>query len=314
MQFEQPAELNRYVDASIPLTWRFRWQSLKPSLPILLCISVLFVEHVAFRLWLNDRSLLSELPLLLLCSLFPLVLVMLAFEAQVRIGHRMKRKLNLQPKRVLISPAKYNRIRYNQIRAWRLAPIAGAPELTRLSVEYSFDRNGRRAREWSIVFDRGQEHAFLFELEYWRQLGSVAGPVIRLPEPLGPRKPQIKFRSMAAMALGFYCLVHGLPLLGAGLLPADNHSTESQSTSRFTAKEQAKMRATISHHFTSPQAFRKFLLVTGGSLTALGGGLYFWGASTTQCALKASGLPMNGNQSGRRQPHSKTQARFAIGE
>src|SRR5436190_12218701 len=99
MQFEQPAELNRYIDATIPLTWTVRWRAVKPVLPILVCCSVLFFERVAFRLWLNDRSLVSELPLLLVCSLFPVALVLLAFEAQVRLTHRTKRKIALQPKR-----------------------------------------------------------------------------------------------------------------------------------------------------------------------------------------------------------------------
>ena len=52
-QFEQTAELNRHVDATIPLTWSVRWKAIRPVLPMLACCSVLLVEQVAFRLWLN---------------------------------------------------------------------------------------------------------------------------------------------------------------------------------------------------------------------------------------------------------------------
>src|SRR5438445_4624479 len=95
MQFEQPAELNRYIDATIPHNWTVRWRALKPALPILVCCSILLVEQTAFRLWLNDRSLVSELPLLFVCSLVPVALGMLAFEVQVRLTHRAKRRITL---------------------------------------------------------------------------------------------------------------------------------------------------------------------------------------------------------------------------
>ena len=43
------------------------------------------MEQIAFRLWLNDRSLLSEFPLLVVCSLFPVVLIMAVFEVLTRV-------------------------------------------------------------------------------------------------------------------------------------------------------------------------------------------------------------------------------------
>ena len=39
-QFEQTAELNRHVDATIPLTWAVRWKAIRPILPMLACCSV----------------------------------------------------------------------------------------------------------------------------------------------------------------------------------------------------------------------------------------------------------------------------------
>jgi len=281
MQFEQPAELNKYIDTTIPLTWTVRWRAVKPVLPILVCCSVLFVERVAFQLWLNDRSLVSELPLLLVCSLFPVTLVLLAFEAQVRLTHRSKRKITLQPKRILISPAKYTRIAYKQVSRWRLEPLAGAPELTKLTLEYSFGRKSKLQREWSMVLRKtDQEHQFLSELELLRQMNSSAAPVVRLPEPFVLLKPQRRLRSMVAVAVGLYLLLHGFPLLLASVIPPTGHSDPSPSESRFSAKETAKLRRTVSRSFSSPQQFRIFVLVTGSTLTTLGGVLYFWGLSS----------------------------------
>jgi hypothetical protein len=79
-QFEQTAELNRHVDATIPLTWAVRWKAIQPVLPMLACCSVLLVEQVVFRLWLNDRIFVEELPLLVACLMLPGALVTLASE------------------------------------------------------------------------------------------------------------------------------------------------------------------------------------------------------------------------------------------
>jgi len=71
---------------------------------MLLCCSALLVEQVAFRLWLNDGSLLSELPLLAFCFLLPVVLMIAAFEALTRIKQRSKRTIKPEQKRISISP------------------------------------------------------------------------------------------------------------------------------------------------------------------------------------------------------------------
>ncbi|MGA2867050.1 MAG: hypothetical protein ABSF95_21450 [Verrucomicrobiota bacterium] len=278
MRIEQPAGLNKHVDPSIPLTWVFRWQELKPLLPLLVCCGIVLVEQVVFRLWLNDRSLISELPLLLVCALTPLALWMAAVEAQVRVAHRTKRTIKLEPKRLSISPAKHNRIAWNQIVAWRLEPLANAPEFSKLTLEYSLGKKGKLRREWSMVLRQpDQQQAFLSELEHLRQVGSNPAPVIQLPEPCLPRASRRHLRGMVMLALGFWCLVHGLPLLGVGLLPPGRRPDEPRSASEFTPKETAKLQRTVTRLFPSREQYRLFLLVTGGGMTALGLGLYFRG-------------------------------------
>jgi len=280
MQFEQPPELNRYVDSTIPLTWAVRWRLLKPGLPLLCVCSLLMVEQAAFRLWLNDRSLLSALPLLLTCALFPVIFLPLVGEVQVRLAHRSKRSINLQAKRVSISPAKYNRIAWKQIRAWRLEPVASGPGLTKLTIDYALGNKGRMRREWSMILRQSdQEHAFLSELECSRQMGSNGAPVVRCVEQTMPQTSKRRVRSVVAFALGLYLLLHGLPLFLVGLTPPTRHSDEPQSNSRFSPKERAKLKEMVGRHFSSPQQFHVLLVALGGGLTALGGGLYFWSLS-----------------------------------
>jgi hypothetical protein len=279
MQFEQGAELNRFVDASIPLTWAVRWQAWKPSLPLLICGSLFLVEQVAFRLWLNNRSLRSELPLLAACALVPIALIMIAFEVQVRITHRSKRKLKLGAKHISISPAKYNRVALERIRSWRLEPVAEAPVFSKLMLEYALDKKHKLLREWSMVFRPEQKGAFLSEMEQLRQTSQTSAEVLLLTQPLVRRKVKRRLRSGAAVALGFYCIMHGLPLLGGSLFPSSGESEQSGRGSQFTAREKAKLREFLALHFASADEFRKFMIVASGTLTILGAGFYFWGLS-----------------------------------
>ena len=294
-QFEQPAELNRHVDATIPLTWSVRWKAIRPVLPMLACCSVLLVEQVAFRLWLNDRNFVAELPMLVACLMLPVALVTLASEVQVRISHRSKRRIRLEPKRIVINPAKYNCIPWKQVAAWRLEPLSHSPGLSKLTVEYSLAKGGKRPREWSMVLRQAdQEHALLSELEYFRQKGSNTSPVVRLDEPALPRASNRRPRSMVAAALGLYLLLHGLPLLGVGLLPPDRSSDETRS-SRFSSRETAKLKRFVLHNFASAEEFRRDMLAAGGGLTIMGAGLYFWGLSTP----KRSDAPAVNESAGR---------------
>ena len=130
-----------------------------------------------------------------------------------------------------------------------------------------------------VLRQADQEHALLSELEYFRQKGSNTSPVVRLDEPALPRASNRRPRSMVAAALGVYLLLHGLPLLGVGLLPPDRSSDETRS-SRFSSKETAKLKRFVLQTFTSAEEFRRVMLAAGGGLTIMGVGLYFWGLST----------------------------------
>jgi hypothetical protein len=73
--------------------------------------------------------------------------------------------------------------------------------------------------------------------------------------------------------------MHGLPLLVGCLFPSSGEAEQSRSGSRLTVREKAKLGQFVVQHFSSLEEFRKFMIVTAGSLTVLGAGFYFWGLS-----------------------------------
>ena len=68
----------------IPLAWAVRRQSLKTGLPLRACCAIPLVEELGFRFWLSDQRLIFVLPLLLICTITPIGLVMVAVEVQLR--------------------------------------------------------------------------------------------------------------------------------------------------------------------------------------------------------------------------------------
>ena len=199
---------------TIPLTWSVRWKAIRPVLPMLACCSVLLVEQVAFRLWLNDRNFVAELPILVACLMLPVALVTLASEVQVRIPTGARGGSGLSRSRISINPAKYNRIPWKQVAAWRLEPLPHSPGLSKITVEYSLAKGGKRPREWSMVLRQAdQEHAFY---QNW----NTSGRKDRIPHPCSPRQAghcqgfNRRPRSIVAVALGLYLLLPACRCLG----------------------------------------------------------------------------------------------------
>ncbi len=130
-----------------------------------------------------------------------------------------------------------------------------------------------------VLRQADQEQEFLSELEHLRQRGLHSKDAVRLTEASSPRPVNVRARSMLAVALGLYFLVHGLPLLAVGLVPGNRPSEQSRSSSEFSPKQNAKIKQVIRTTFSSPGQFKIFLIATGGGLTASGAVLYFWGLS-----------------------------------
>src|SRR4051794_22395936 len=127
MTIEQPATLNRFVHSDMPLTWATRRKWLGSIWPILVFNSVVMAEQVAFHAWVNDQSLLTRLPLLLVAALVPFAFVVLALEISLRLKFGAKRVLKGGAKEVYISSAKQPRIRWKHVQRWRLEPVPNEP-------------------------------------------------------------------------------------------------------------------------------------------------------------------------------------------
>lgn len=290
MLTEQPSELNKFVDPTIPLTWRVRWTVLKPGLPLLITCAVLLSEMVAFRLWLNDRSLVSNLHLLVAGPIFLMALFFGALEADIRSRQRARRTLLIGAKSIRISPAKFGRIPWKRITEWRLEPIAHAPGLSKLTLLFHLTKHRQSLRQWAMVLqERDQEHALISELEHLRQIGVNTAQVVKLREPsMGQPQRKVPVRGLVLASLVFYLCVHGFPLLGVGLMPSAK-SSDDPAPSRFSARESAKLGKTVAHYFSSIRQFRSFLIITGGSMTAVGVGLWVYAMSTFKPPARLNG-------------------------
>jgi hypothetical protein len=291
IRFEQSPELNKYVDPTIPLTWAVRWNALNVGLPVLLISSLLMAEMLAYRLWLDDRSLLSNLHVFLGVAAVPVAFLLVVLEVTMRLSHRSKRTLKLGPKRIAISPAKYNQIRWQNIKTWQIEPLAGAGDLSKLTLEYSLSKRATIPRRWSMVLERReQERAFLSALETFRQSGANAAPLTQLTSPELRVTPRLSMRPMVALAIAFYLFAQGAPLLAVGLSHSGSRDAGSSSNSELTPRERAKLQHFISRHFTSKEQLIQVLLTVGGGMTSFAAVLYVYALYSMKTQRKAPQL------------------------
>jgi len=55
MTIEQKPELNRFADASFPVTWPKRWRAFKLTLPVWVFMWVCTIEMGVLNAWLTNR-------------------------------------------------------------------------------------------------------------------------------------------------------------------------------------------------------------------------------------------------------------------
>jgi len=174
---------------------RTRWQDLPVELarfavsaravfPILLVSSVLTLEIVAVRLWLDDQAfsvgmlLRLALAFMALFLVLGLVVILLGVLALLPIGKgkRAKRTLRLDEKGVRLSQTEYDRVSWRDVRRWFLAPVPDQEGLACLTLERGGGTRPIRAY-WSILLDgREKVPAFLSEMECLRQRGATKAP------------------------------------------------------------------------------------------------------------------------------------------
>ena len=298
-QSELSSEPNRPT-ADIGRTW---WRDLRAELtrsaapmrvifPILLASSVLALEMVAIRQWLDDQAFSAGMLLrLLLAFLAPflvafmvpfliivLMLILLGIQAILPMGQGKpaKRTLRLEEKSVRLSQTKYDRVSWNDVRRWFLAPVPDLEGLACLTLERGRGTRPHRAY-WSILLDRREKvPAFLSEVEILRQRGVTKALVVELVRPMPERK--LNAKGLWAIALAFLLFVHGFPLLMVGLMPHDSKDKTSHPTPNEQRNLERAMRVVVREfHVTNLKELRMLFGLSGGALTGAAIGVYAWG-------------------------------------
>lgn len=159
IKFVQLGELNRYVDDSIPLTWKKRWDALRVSLPILIFCGAAFVPYLVLNAILEQSWAPIQrtiIPLLL----FPLVLLLI-FEITLRVHQRSKRILLLKDNRIVFHAGENPKwVKWSEIAAVRFEPIPETSEFCITLVEAKA-RNGKAGRPWALVLPWGDVKSLL---------------------------------------------------------------------------------------------------------------------------------------------------------
>ncbi|MCX7722464.1 MAG: hypothetical protein N2379_05320 [Verrucomicrobiae bacterium] len=286
MEFVQPASLNRLVDP--PLTWRKKLEVIKPLLPSIVVSGVIMAELVAFRLWAENKNILTNLPLVLLALLVPPAVCIAAIELNFHVNNWTKRRLRLGTKGIRITHAKHGNIRWEQVKRWLFAPVPDQPEHEMVTVEYTLDRSGRRIRSWRIVLAHpDQAQVLKTELNHLRERGITTAPVIELSEPIAPPERKLRVRGMVQAALALFFFAHAVPLLTTGLSSPDRHANQPLRAMPSEAAQEDRGRAVL-RRFASQKEFRRACVIGGSVLAALSAAFYAWGLiAMWQAAKKA---------------------------
>ncbi len=273
MTIEQKPELNRYVDPSIPLTWRYRWRQLKLLLPIWIFAWVCLLETGIFQAWAANRLsfglVLADLGggIALLLFLFGIL------EVGIRLRQRSKRVLRIDDNRIVVKPARNQFLRLKQISKFQFEPIAEAPTCTKLRVFTSGSKRQGRAF-WSMVLESPTQMRELIGCLQMKEVAASARYEIEIVEkPLQPESPvPISYLGISLYLGGMFLLLHGVPLLFVAL--SRGHSGHD---SDMTEDQRAKFGRWIASHFSSVDQLRHFSLCLGLALTVLGLAMLIWG-------------------------------------
>jgi hypothetical protein len=262
-KIEQPAELNRFVDRSIPLTWAYRWEQLRIVLPILIFCVVLLGGQGLLVIWSEDAW--ERLPVVAIAMVGLIPFFMIMIEFLIRIRHWSKRILVLREKKIVFGDKRAWH-QWNVVRAFRLEPIANQRELRKLSIEYQYPK-AKSAREWSLVIDRPESAKTVLE-ELNRLKSAAVGnfEIEVLTEARPFHTPGVKSPIMWFFGLAFLLFTLGMPLTFVGLTLGMKTERGSNSSSRISEKGAEKMARFLYKHFDSLEEMRRFFLLSGSAL------------------------------------------------
>ena len=120
----------------------------------------------------------------------------------------------------------------------------------------------------------------LSELDFLGQTGRSEAPIITLSRPLPARKGVPG--SLWAMAVAWYLLVHGFPLLLNGLMPQGSRDpAEYRSHSNLSPAAEAKLNRVVRDviqrlHISNQRQLRMLFLVPGALFTVSGIVVFVW--------------------------------------
>ena len=302
MTLEQPASLNRLICECPPLTWRRRWQVFRVFVPLLVLFAVFKLETLGLALWI-DGSLKPDRwwwSLLLVGVVVP-ALVFLLLEIKLRLALREQRLALDQPQvlqvldnGVSFCAAGRPMIRWPQIAAFWFQDIPGETRLFQLTVEYYRGRHRRVPVFRRFVMEKSlQQPQLISKLTHLRQHAGVKF-WIHLNQPVPVCElPRLFMRGLFLQTAGLLLSLHGMPLLGAVLIP--RFRTAGSATDLVWPSGQGeKVGQFLAAHFASKAELQHFMLLAGATFTVLGLGLILWGAVIARAKvirLAPEGLP-----------------------
>ena len=153
LEIIQPAVLNKYVDDSIPLRWKKRWETLRLLAPLVV-VAVLFQVEVILLTGMFEGA--PAVGARLLASIIGLPAAFLGIaELSIRQTHWSRRKLRLDRKGVSWSHGNSSaRWKWEWVKAFVFSEIAGEKETRKLTVRV---QARKRTFEKSLVISGADE-------------------------------------------------------------------------------------------------------------------------------------------------------------
>jgi hypothetical protein len=247
VKLEQAGTLNRFLDPSIPLTWKWRWRLLKILSPLLAFSVVCMIELVALKGWMEGEAFASAGQRLLLVTVSSLAFMGILLEITIRMGQHAKRVLQFDEKRVTFTRnTKLWQIDWTHVIAFQLEPIPGQATLAKVHCVGLAHKRAKAPRKWSLVLDRAVQIPTLMKELKVRHLllGSFAVEEFAEALPVaGPRR----LPGIWPSVLAYLLIMHGLPLLAAAA-PHDRSKDPTESRGKLSESAQRF----IVRHFASP--------------------------------------------------------------
>lgn len=282
MKVEQPRELNALLEECRPLTWSGRWLIFRSYFRLLLpLLAFSSVGALEIMFWADTLS----LPKLLFCIALPVSLpsfVLVMTEIGSKINFHSKRVLEIRDQGIKLNPGGII-ISWHEISLFRFEPMVDRLNLVKLAVEYRDKRKTKVInRCWPMVLSKAEQMLSLSsELTLRQQMGKGAFVLKQFTEPVisqASPPPKITILPLWLWMIGFYFILHGLPILGASIFKTTDQPVKSHSHRTVSPKRAEQFARFIikSGHIHNFQEFRRFSMICGSAMTGIGIVFFIW--------------------------------------